>query len=108
MRIGCASCHTPSLTTGRNSVAALCEKPVPLFSDLALHALGPGLAADIRQGAADGDEFRAAPLWGLGRRLFFLHDGGASGLVEAIRAHASEGNRPYRASEANEVVRRFS
>jgi CxxC motif-containing protein (DUF1111 family) len=107
-RIGCASCHTPSLSTGRHSIAALSEKPVPLFSDLALHAMGPGLADDIRQGAANGDEFRTAPLWGLGQRLFFLHDGRASDLLEAIRAHSSDGNRQYRASEANEVVRRFN
>jgi CxxC motif-containing protein (DUF1111 family) len=107
-RIGCAFCHTPSLTTGRHAVAALNEKPVPLFSDLALHAMGPGLADDIRQGSANGDEFRTAPLWGLGQRLFFLHDGRASDLIEAIRAHSSEGNRQYRASEASEVVRRFN
>ena len=70
--------------------------------------MGPGLADEIRQGASDGDEFRTAPLWGLGQRLFFLHDGRASDLLEAIRAHSSEGNRQFRASEANEVVRRFN
>jgi CxxC motif-containing protein (DUF1111 family) len=97
-RIGCVYCHTPSLTTGRHSVAALSEKPVPLFSGLALHAMGPGLAGasrgladEIRQGAADGGEFRTAPLWGLGQRIFFLHDGRASDLLEAIRPHSSEG-----------------
>lgn len=107
-RIGCAACHTPSLTTGRNTVAALSEKPVPLFSDVALHAMGPGLADDIAQGAAQGDEFRTAPLWGLGQRNFFLHDGRTNNLLEAIRAHSSDGNQRYRGSEANEVIRQFN
>ncbi|MFN0103704.1 MAG: di-heme oxidoredictase family protein [Bryobacteraceae bacterium] len=107
-RIGCALCHTPALTTGRNGIPALSGKPVPLFSDVALHRMGPGLADDIRQGTAEGDEFRTAPLWGLGQRIFFLHDGRTADLLVAIRAHASEGNRQYRASEANGVIRRFN
>jgi CxxC motif-containing protein (DUF1111 family) len=81
---------------------------VPLYSDLALHDMGPGLADDIEQGVADGDEFRTAPLWGLGQRIFFLHDGRAKDLLAAIQAHASPGNRQYRASEANQVVGRFN
>ncbi len=104
---GCAVCHTPVLQTGSNSVAALNEKPVPLFSDLALHSMGPGLADDILQGAAQGDEFRTAPLWGLGQRIFFLHDGRTSDLVQAINAHASPGNPKFGPSEANAVIHRF-
>jgi CxxC motif-containing protein (DUF1111 family) len=105
--VGCALCHTPMLQTGASSVAALSNKPVNLFSDLILHNMGSGLADEVSQGAAAGDEFRTAPLWGLGQRIFFLHDGRATDLIAAIRAHRSAGNAQYRASEANAVVERF-
>ena len=95
-RVGCDYCHT------------LAIGGVQLFSDLALHKMGPGLADDIQQGLAGGDEFRTAPLWGLGQRLFFLHDGRTGDLLQAIQAHASEGNSIYPASEANQVVKNFS
>jgi CxxC motif-containing protein (DUF1111 family) len=107
--IGCALCHTPALQTGTKSViAALQNKPVPLFSDLAIHHMGPGLADRINQGRAAGDEFRTSPLWGLGKRIFFLHDGRTKSLGDAIRAHASGGNREFPDSEANAVVDRFN
>jgi CxxC motif-containing protein (DUF1111 family) len=70
--------------------------------------MGPGLADDVSQGAARGDEFRSAPLWGLGKRIFFLHDGRTSSLTTAIQAHASNGNGVYQASEANAVVNSFN
>jgi len=105
--VGCALCHTPSLTTGRSSSAALSEKPVRLFSDLLLHRMGPRLADDIVQGVAGPDEFRTALLWGLGQRIFFLHDGRTTDLVEAIEAHASPGNADVPPSEANAVIARF-
>ncbi len=105
--VGCALCHTPMLQTGASSVAALSNKPVNLFSDLILHNMGSGLADEVSQGAAAGDEFRTAPLWGLGQRIFFLHDGRTTDLIAAIRAHRSAGNAQYRASEANAVVERF-
>jgi CxxC motif-containing protein (DUF1111 family) len=105
--IGCSLCHTPSLTTGRSSSAALSEQPVGLFSDLLLHRMGRRLADDIVQGAAGPDEFRTAPLWGLGQRIFLLHDGRTTDLVEAIEAHASPGNAQFPPSEANAVIARF-
>ena len=105
--VGCALCHTPVLTTGDSAVAALRYKPVNLFSDLALHRMGPSLADDILQGAARGDEFRTAPLWGLGKRIFFLHDGRTSDLGEAIQAHRSAGSAKFGPSEANGVVNNF-
>ncbi|PYO53840.1 MAG: hypothetical protein DMD83_23535 [Candidatus Rokuibacteriota bacterium] len=105
--IGCDLCHTPVLRTGRSSSAALSDKPVPLYSDLLLHRMGPGLADDIFQGVAEGDEFRTAPLWGLGKRIFFLHDGRTTDLVEAIVAHASRGDARFPHSEANRVIARF-
>src|SRR5258705_6555101 len=61
------------------------------FSDFALHHMGTPLAEGVRQGVATGDEFRTAPLWGVGQRLFFLHDGRASDLGAAIAAHAAPG-----------------
>ncbi len=106
--VGCALCHTPTLHTGKMAVAALRNKDVNLYSDLALHGMGPGLADDVSQGNARGDEFRTAPLWGLGKRIFFLHDGRTKDLLEAIRAHASPASGTYPASEANQVTARFS
>jgi CxxC motif-containing protein (DUF1111 family) len=107
-QVGCALCHTPSLQTGVNPIAALSQQPVNLYSDLAVHGMGPGLAEGIVQGNAAGDEFRTAPLWGLGQRVFFLHDGRTSNLLDAIRAHASAAAGSIRASEANGVIRRFN
>jgi CxxC motif-containing protein (DUF1111 family) len=53
-------------------------------------------------GAANEQQFRTAPLWGVGQRIFFLHDGRANDLVTAIEAHASSG------SEANTVIQNFN
>ena len=106
--IGCALCHTPSLTTSPvAAVTALRNKTANLYSDLALHNMGPGLADEISQGGARGDEFRTAPLWGLGQRIFFLHDGRTDNLVTAIHEHRSAGNHDFRPSEANKVIDLF-
>jgi len=109
-KVGCVHCHTPSFTTGRmiasgsstNPSAALSNQTVNLFSDILVHHMGKGLADGITQGGAGPDEFRTAPLWGVGQRVFFLHDGRTSNLLEAIKAHKSH------ASEANKVIDRFS
>jgi CxxC motif-containing protein (DUF1111 family) len=100
-QIGCALCHTPSFTTGNSAVAALNNKPVNLYSDLLVHDMGNGLADGVSQGEAGPREFRTAPLWGVGQRVFFLHDGRTSDLQAAIRAHQSFG------SEANGVVNNY-
>jgi CxxC motif-containing protein (DUF1111 family) len=97
-QVGCSLCHTPSLKTGITGVEALSNQEVNLFSDLLVHNMGQGLADDIIQGDAGPDEFRTAPLWGLGQRIFFLHDGRTADLLEAIKAHKSWG------SEANKVI----
>src|SRR5262245_57835982 len=103
--IGCALCHTPSLQTSDvATIGALRNKTANLFSDVALHNMGPGLADRISQGEARGDEFRTAPLWGLGQRIFFLHDGRTDDLIEAIKAHRSNATPEFRASEANKVI----
>jgi CxxC motif-containing protein (DUF1111 family) len=107
--IGCALCHTQSLTTGSaiasgsatSPSAALSNKQAQLYSDLLVHHMGSGLTDGIAQGAAGPDEFRSAPLWGLGERIFFLHDGRTSNLIQAIEAHASNG------SEASQVVANY-
>ena len=108
--VGCAMCHTPTLHTGKKAaVEALRYKAVNLYSDLMLHNMGPGLADDVSQGNAGGDEFRTAPLWGLGKRIFFLHDGRTKDLLEAIQAHAGfGGGQQYGPSEANQVVVHFN
>jgi mono/diheme cytochrome c family protein len=105
--VGCAACHTPTLRTGNATVGALRSQPVNLYSDLLLHDMGPGLADGVAQGQAAPREFRTAPLWGLGQRIYFLHDGRTRDLLIAIEAHRS-GSSPNRdASEANTVVGQF-
>jgi CxxC motif-containing protein (DUF1111 family) len=88
--VGCASCHTPTLRTGPSPIAALAHQDVPLYSDLLIHDMGEYLADGVRQGEAGGTEWRTAPLWGLGRRLWFLHDGRATDLRTAIELHNGE------------------
>ncbi len=105
--VGCAHCHTPTMTTGNSPIAALRYKNANLFSDIALHKMGPGLADDIIQGQAEPDEFRTAPLWGLGKRIFFLHDGRTTDLLQAIHEHRSAGNSKFGPSEANQVINLF-
>jgi Di-haem oxidoreductase, putative peroxidase len=127
--IGCALCHTPQMQTAPVMNSAVLEnRPVNLYSDLLLHKMGPGLADNIGQGLAAPDEFRTTPLWGVGQRLFFLHDGRASDLLTAIQAHFSTStlvettlsgtlvlglscvatNGGFAASEANQVIQNFN
>lgn len=101
--IGCNSCHRTSFTTEPSSITPdMDSATVRLFSDLEIHHMGTGLADNIQQGNAGGDQFRTAPLWGLGQRLFFLHDGRATNLMDAITAHQSTG------SDANPVILNYN
>ncbi|MHB1206665.1 MAG: di-heme oxidoredictase family protein [Rhodospirillaceae bacterium] len=100
--LGCQTCHVATQTTGRSTTAALSNVTYHPYSDFALHDMGRGLNDRITQGEANGADWRTAPLWGLGQRLFFLHDGRTNDLVAAITAHASQG------SEANGVITRFN
>ena len=100
--IGCDLCHSEALYTAVSQVAALSTRPARLFSDLLVHNMGTGLADGVSQGNASGSEFRTAPLWGLGQRLFLLHDGRTSNLIDAIHEHGSSG------SEANVSVQLFN
>jgi len=100
--LGCALCHSATLTTGPAKYTGMANVTYHPFSDFAIHHMGTGLADGINQGGAGPDQFRTAPLWGVGQRLYFLHDGRTSDLVEAIQAHSSRG------SEANAVINRFN
>jgi CxxC motif-containing protein (DUF1111 family) len=92
--IGCATCHTPTLGSTQPSsfTASLGGVAVSAFSDLEIHHMGIRLADNVSQGGAGGDQFRTAPLWGLGQRIFFLHDGRTTNLLTAIEAHRSSGS----------------
>jgi hypothetical protein len=117
--IGCFLCHTPMMVTGpQHDTEALQNLPANLYSDMLIHHMGSGLADNVTQGLAQGDMFRTTPLWGVGQRLFFLHDGRTSDLLAAINAHAasqgedhqgegSSGNN-YPLSEATAVVQKFN
>jgi CxxC motif-containing protein (DUF1111 family) len=90
--IGCAVCHTPSLKTQPSKLTlGLSNATANLFSDIEIHHMGTTLADNVSQGGAGGDQFRTAPLWGLGQRIFFLHDGRCTDLLCAIEAHESNG-----------------
>ena len=104
--VGCALCHTPSLRTGNESgIPALNGRDAVLYSDLLLHRMGPKLADGIVQGRASPDAFRTAPLWGVGQRVFLLHDGRTADLLVAIVEHAGDGGESR--SEADSVIERF-
>jgi CxxC motif-containing protein (DUF1111 family) len=100
--IGCIGCHSPTLTTGRSPFSGMSNIAYHPFSDFALHHMGDRLADGIPQGAAGPDQFRTAPLWGVGQRLFFLHDGRTNRLEEAVEQHTGAG------SEANAVLANFN
>jgi len=107
--VGCFACHSPAMVTPpRSETAALQNVTARLFSDLMIHHMGSGLADDITQGQATGDMFRTTPLWGVGQRLFFLHDGRTADLLQAIEAHKSDVSDAYGPSEANAVIERFN
>ncbi len=101
--MGCILCHSETLTTGPSDIVGLSNRLFTPFSDFALHHMGATLADGINQGLAGADEFRTAPLWGTGQRLFFMHDGRATGqnaLVQAIEAHFSDPNVCFNTSSS--------
>ncbi|HEY0480382.1 MAG TPA: di-heme oxidoredictase family protein [Kofleriaceae bacterium] len=104
--VGCVLCHTDTLTTGKARYTGMSNAEIHPYTDLAIHHMGSGLSDGVTQGAATGDMFRTAPLWGAGKRIFFLHDGRSGpsngGLVNAILAHSSRG------SEARTTIRKFT
>jgi CxxC motif-containing protein (DUF1111 family) len=106
--VGCNMCHQISFTTPTASIAALSNQTATLYSDLLVHDMGPGDADNVAQGAASGDQFRTAPLWGIGQRYFFMHDARTMDMVQAIEDHYSLGNGVYPNSEANAVIQNFN
>jgi CxxC motif-containing protein (DUF1111 family) len=111
--IGCGACHIQNQTTTTLSFvnsAATAAGPVTFqpFSDFQIHDMEDNLQDGVTQGNANGEQFRSAPLWGLGQRIFFLHDGRTSDLVQAIEAHFSPPTREDGGSEANQVIRNFN
>lgn len=101
--IGCATCHnpTPGTTRKSNITGSLSSAPVNAYSDFEVHHMGTLLTDNVAQGGAGGDQFRTAPLWGLGQRIFLLHDGRTTNLLTAIEDHDSKG------SEASTVEANF-
>jgi len=100
--VGCQACHTKTFTTEKSPLTGQSNVTIQPLSDFALHEMGVGLADGVSQGTANGNEFRTAPLWGVGQRIFFLHDGRTKDLHEAIQQHASRG------SEANAVINNYN
>lgn len=100
--VGCQACHTKTFTTEKSPLTGQSNVTLQPLSDFALHEMGTGLADGVSQGTANGNEFRTAPLWGVGQRIFFLHDGRTKDLHEAIQQHASRG------SEANAVINNYN
>jgi CxxC motif-containing protein (DUF1111 family) len=119
INIGCATCHTfpgsnPNMVTPLSAVVPLSRAAPNAYTDLMLHHMGPCLADGIVFGSAQGDMFRTPPLWGDGKRIFFMH-GGVNGtgllttnLLQAIQNHFCLQNSQYQASEANTVINNFN
>jgi len=89
---GCAACHVPSLRTRADyPIKQLAGISAPVYSDLLLHDMGDALADGMVDGAADGHNWRTAPLIGLRFFRTFLHDGRATSAEAAVLAHDGEG-----------------
>ncbi|HEY9722460.1 MAG TPA: di-heme oxidoredictase family protein [Oscillatoriaceae cyanobacterium] len=89
----CDVCHTPMRHTSANDVGVPAGLPVPLYSDLLVHDMGPAMDDGLIQGVAKGAFWRTSPLWGLRYRRAFLHDGRAGSIDGAIRMHGGEAAR---------------
>ena len=97
-QIRCTACHVDTLTTGTaHRFAELRNQTIHPYTDMLLHDMGPELADNFPQGSASGQEWRTAPLWGLGLlssinpNVRYLHDGRARSIEEAILWHAGQG-----------------
>lgn len=97
---GCAACHTPKFVTKRDESDPLHSfQLIWPYSDFLLHDMGEGLADGQQVGEASGREWRTQPLWGIGLTQavngngFYLHDGRARSLTEAILWHGGEAQR---------------
>jgi CxxC motif-containing protein (DUF1111 family) len=100
--VGCVNCHVPDQTTGKSAMTGQSNLTYHPYTDMALHSMGTGLADGVSQGHANGSQFRTAPLWGVGQRIFLHHDGRNKDIPSAILAHSSPG------SEANTVIQNYN
>lgn len=98
-KIGCSNCHIPTLRTGSiTAIDELKNQSIKPYTDLLLHDMGEGLADGLKDSLASGSEWRTPPLWGIGLtktvngNTFFLHDGRARSIEEAILWHGGEGS----------------
>lgn len=105
--VGCAACHTPTLRTGPNAVAALDRKPAPLYSDLLLHDMGVE-SGNVCSPVATPTEFRTEVLMGVALRHVYMHDGKAINLWDAIAKHGGEGAASVQAFNALPELRRHA
>jgi len=94
---GCQHCHRPQYMTRKDSIGKeQSEQLIWPYTDLLLHDMGDGLADNRPEGEANGKEWRTPPLWGIGltpivnNHSFYLHDGRARNLLEAILWHGGE------------------
>ena len=101
-KVGCAACHISQHTTASSIFTGQSYATYFPYSDFQLHDMGVSLADGIKQGEASGRQFRTAPLWGVGQRIFFLHDGRTKDLLLAIQAHGDA------QSEAKKVISNFN
>ncbi len=104
---GCASCHVSTMRTGASEVGPLNQVTFHPFTDLLLHDMGPELDDGYTEGDALPSEWRTAPLWGIGLAEkaqggtpFYLHDGRAQTLRDAIKFHGGEASRSRSAFDA--------
>jgi CxxC motif-containing protein (DUF1111 family) len=102
--LGCAACHHPGFETRRDSIGAeQSAQRIWPYTDLLLHDMGEGLADHRPVAGASGREWRTAPLWGIGLvpvvngHSYYLHDGRARNLTEAILWHGGEAERQQQA-----------
>jgi CxxC motif-containing protein (DUF1111 family) len=92
----CQVCHRESFTTGKSEFSWLAGQKISPYTDLLLHDMGEGLADHRPEFLASGTEWRTPPLWGIGLTQtvvghgYFLHDGRARNLLEAILWHDGE------------------
>lgn len=96
-KVGCDSCHKTNVETGnREGLPALSNQTIHPYTDMLLHDMGPGLADNRPEYLANGQEWRTQPLWGIGYtkevndHTYFLHDGRARNLMEAVLWHGGE------------------
>jgi CxxC motif-containing protein (DUF1111 family) len=106
----CHLCHVTTLHTRPRGATLLNGTELPWlgsqtihpYSDYLLHDMGSeimgvGLNDNYVSGLARGNEWRTTPLWGIGLQekvnghTYFLHDGRARNLTEAILWHGGEG-----------------